>query len=340
MRKLEAIARIICIAPLVCIFGWTAQAQTKPTVRFHEYGKIILHLPNWVMIENGYCDKHGIKCEPVTLANAPLAQAAAAAGSVDIVNSTIDTTLQAISKGNDLQIVGGYWSGNPYALMVRSGLNLPNKTLGYPQNMADLKGAKVGVAARGSSTEIFMKSLLMHAEMPSDSVVYIPVGGPVTAYASLAAKQVDAVVSWDPVPALCVVTAACTSFVDMRNGEGPATYKGLNSTSIFLQARREYVEKNSDRIDAFNLALAEAIHWIQDPSNYPLVLALAKKNIVLGEDIPNRDRLYELMVQDAIPRFSARLERPAVKAWQEFLIETKVLEKPLALESIIYKNAP
>jgi ABC-type nitrate/sulfonate/bicarbonate transport system substrate-binding protein len=126
----------------------------------------------------------------------------------------------------------------------------------------------------------------------------------------------------------------------MRNGEGPASYKGLNSTSIFLQARREYVEKNPDRIDAFNAALSEAIRWINEPSNYPQVLALAKKNIVLGEDIPNRDRLYELMVQDAIPRFSARLARPAVQAWQDFLLENKVLETPLALKSIIYKNAP
>jgi NitT/TauT family transport system substrate-binding protein len=339
MRTFHALSRI-CIASLFCIIGWTAQGQTKPTVRFHEYGKIILHLPNWVMIENGYCDKHGIKCEPVTLANAPLAQAAAAAGSVDIVNSTIDTTLQAIAKGNDLQIVGGYWSGNPYALVARAGLDLPNKAAGYPKNIADLKGTKVGVAARGSSTEIFMKSLLMHAGMPADSVVYIPVGGPVTAYASLATKQVDAVLSWDPVPALCVATATCTSLVDMRNGEGPASYKGLNSTSIFLQARREYVEKNPDRIDAFNAALSEAIRWINEPSNYPQVLALAKKNIVLGEDIPNRDRLYELMVQDAIPRFSARLARPAVQAWQDFLLENKVLETPLALKSIIYKNAP
>lgn len=339
MRKLDGISRI-SIASLFCVMTWTAQAQTMPTVRFHEYGKIILHLPNWVMMEKGYCDKHGIKCEPVTLANAPLAQAAAAAGSVDIVNSTIDTTLQAISKGNDLQIVGGYWSGNPYALVARSGLNLPNRAAGYPKNITDLRGTKVGVAARGSSTEIFMKSLLMHAGMPADSVVYIPVGGPVTAYASLAAKQVEAVLSWDPVPALCVVTGTCISLVDMRNGEGPASYEGLNSTSIFLQARREYVEKNPDRIDAFNAALGEAIRWIKDPSNYPEVLALAKKNIVLGADIPNRDRLYELMVQDAIPRFSARLERPAVQAWQAFLLENKVLETPLALERIIYKNAP
>ena len=330
----------VCAAALLSGIASLADAQTKPTVRFHEYGKIILHLPNWVMIENGYCDKYGIKCEAVTLANAPLAQAAAAAGSVEIVNSTIDTTLQAIAKGNDLEIVGGYWVNNPYILVARADLPMPNHAAGYPKNMVDLKGVKVGVSARGSSTEIFVKALLAQAGMPPDSVVYIPVGGPVTAFAAVAAKQVDAALSWDPVPALCVATGACTSVVDLRNGEGPANFKGLNSTSIFLQARREYVEKHPAEIDAFNRALRDAVVWIQDPNNYPQVLALTKKNIVLGENIPNRDQVYELMVKEAIPRFTSKLNRPAVKAWQDFLLDNKVLDKPMNVDALIYKNAP
>jgi NitT/TauT family transport system substrate-binding protein len=319
--------------------GAMTHAQEKPVVRFHEYGKIILHLPNWVMIQKGFCEKYGIKCEAVTLASAPLAQAASAAGSVDIVNSTIDTTLQAIAKGNDLQIFGGYWINNPYILIARADLPLPHKNEGYPGNMADLKGLKVGVTTRGSSAEIFVKALLREAGMPIDSVSYIPVGGPVTAYAAIVAKQVDAALSWDPVPALCEAAQTCSSIVDLRKGEGPASFKPLNSTTVFLQAQRQYISKHPDRIEAFKRALADAVVWIQDPKNADEVLAIAKKNIVLGESIPNREKVYELMVRDAIPHFTSSLVPSSIKAWHDFLLENKVIDKPLAVDTLLYKPA-
>lgn len=79
------------------------------------------------------------------------------------------------------------------------------------------------------------------------------------------------------------------------------------------------------------VAHAEAVAWIKDPKNCPEVLAITRKNVVLGENIPNRDKVYELMVKDAIPHFSAALDRPSVKAWHDFLLENKVLDKPLAV---------
>ncbi len=338
MRRSHSILGL-CLTVGLLSAGATAQAQEKPVVRFQEYGKIILHLPNWVMMEKGFCEKHGIKCEPVTLASAPLAQAASAAGSVDIVNSTIDTTLQAIAKGNDLQIFGGYWVNNPYILVGRDGLALPHKSEGYPAVMADLKGLKVGVTTRGSSAEIFVKALLREAGMPLDSVSYIPVGGPVTAYGAIVAKQVDAALTWDPVPALCEAAKTCSSIVDMRKGEGPANFKPLNETSVFLQAQRQYIAKHPDRIEAFKRALTDAVAWIQDPKNANEVLAIAKKHIVLGESIPNREKVYELMVRDAIPHFTSSLAPSSIKAWHDFLLENKVIDKPLAVDTLLYKTA-
>lgn len=342
MKKWLSPSALVALTALTAgICTLTAQAQQqKPLVRYHEYAKIALHLPTWVMMEKGLCEKNGIRCEPVILATAPLAQAAAAAGSVELVNGTIDTTLQAISKGNDLQIVGVSWRNHPYALVMRSDVKLPNAAAGYPGNMTDLKGMKIGVSARGSSTEIFLKALLRGAGMPEDSVSFIAVGAPVAAYGALASKQVEGALSWDPLPALCEASGTCRSFVDMRKGEGPASFKALNSSSVFFQARREYVEKNAANIDAFNRAYAEAVTWVQDPKNSTEVLAITKKNMALGEHFPNREKLYELIVSDQISRFSSTIDRASVKAWHDFLLENKVIDKPLALDRIVYKGAP
>ena len=339
MNRLRMFATACAFAVLAGI-GATASAQGKPTVKFHSYGKIILHLPHWVMIEKGFCDKQGITCEPVTLTSAPLAQAASAAGSVDIAITTIDTTLRAISMGNDLQLVGGMWENNPYILVARSDLERPNGNAGYPKNMADLKGRKVGVTVRGSAAEMFARALLTSAGMSPDAVTYVPVGPPGGAFAALAARQVDAAVTWDPAPAFCAASGACVPVVDMRNGEGPESFKALNSTGVFYQAQRRLVAEHPARIDAFNRASAEAIAWLKDPANFEEALALTKKNMVLGDNIPNHDKVYELMVKDGIAHFSSKMDPASVQAWHDFLLETKVLSKSLAVRDLIYTKSP
>jgi NitT/TauT family transport system substrate-binding protein len=340
MKASLAAATLTALATFTVGTAPARAQQQLPVVRFHEYAKIALHLPTWVMIEKGLCEKNGIRCQPVTLATAPLAQAAAAAGSVDLVNSTIDTAMQAIAKGNDLVIVGASWRTHPYSLVMRSDVSVPNAAAGFPNNMAGLKGMKIGVSARGSSTEIFMKALLRAANMPEDSVSYIPVGAPVAAYGALASKQIDGALSWDPLPALCEATGTCKGLVDMRKGEGPASFKALAGSSVFFQARREYVQKNAVSIDAFNRGYGQAVAWLQDPKNFPEALAITKKNIQLGENLPNREKLYELIVRDQIERFTATLDRNSVKAWHDFLLENKVIDKPLPLDTIVYKAAP
>ncbi len=232
------------------------------------------------MMEKAFCDKQGITCEPVTLTSAPLAQAASAAGSVDIAITMIDTTLRAISKGNDLQIVGGMWENNPYILVARSDLQRPNASAGYPKNMADLKGKTIGVTVRGSAAEMFARALLVNAGMSPDSVTYVPVGPPGTAFAALAAKQVDAAVAWDPAPAFCAASGACLPVVDMRNGEGPESFKALNSTGVFYQAQRRFIAEHAEQIATFNRASAEAIAWLKDPANYEEALALAQVRVM------------------------------------------------------------
>src|SRR5690606_982580 len=94
-----------------------ALADTQ-VVRYQEYPGSILHLPNGVMREKGYCKQQGLDCQPVMLANGPLAQQAAAADSVDLIVSSMDVMLQAVAKGNDLMVVGPLVKNNIYSLSV------------------------------------------------------------------------------------------------------------------------------------------------------------------------------------------------------------------------------
>lgn len=332
-RLLSAFGLVLSLS----VAAGSAVAQSKPVVRYQEYPGSIIHIVNWVMVENNFCDKQGIKCEPVYLASGPLAQQAAAAGSVDLIFSSADVMMQAVAKGNDLQMLGSQIPNNVYSLSVRSDVPQPNRAAGYPKNMQDLKGLRIGVSARGSATEMYVKSLFAGAGLPPDSSTFVAVGAPPTAYASLAAKQVDAVLSWDPLPALCAATQVCNLVVDMRKGEGPAEIQAMNGGFVVWQARRAYVQKNEATIDAFLRAVAESVAWVKDPKNYPEVLAIAKKHFKAG-DIPNRDQFIEQVVTDAIAASGTKFDRQVVKAFNDFLVKNKVIDKPLDANLVVYKK--
>lgn len=109
-----------------------SQAQNLKTVRYHEFPGSMSHLVNWVMREKGFCAKEGLKCEPVSLASGPLAAQAAAAGSVDIILSSVDQLFLAIANGNDLQLISSQQTDHNWTFSARKGFFRPNSALGYP----------------------------------------------------------------------------------------------------------------------------------------------------------------------------------------------------------------
>ncbi|TMS56804.1 ABC transporter substrate-binding protein [Imbroritus primus] len=327
----------ICAA-LTLVAAVPAYAQ-REVVRYQEYPGSIIHLGNWVMKEKGFCEKQGLDCQTVLLASGPLAQQAAAAKSVDMIVSSMDVMLQAASKGNDLMVVGSMMTNNIYSLSVGAHVPQPNAAAGYGGNMKDLADKRIGVSARGSATEMYVKSLFAGAGVPSDKVTFIAVGGPPSAYAALQAKQVDAILSWDPVPALCEATKSCTVAVDMRKGQGPDDVKAMNGGFVVWQARREYVEKEAGKIEKFLRAQDEAFAWLRDPKNAAETLEIAKKYFKLG-DVPNREQVIQQVVTETVGQYGAKLDRKVIDGFNQFLVKNKMIDKPLDVKRVVYSKAP
>jgi NitT/TauT family transport system substrate-binding protein len=338
MNKVYRLLFAGCIG-LFSMQGASAVAQEKTAVRFQVFGGSLLNVVNWVMIEKGFCDKAGIKCVPLNLASGPLAQQAAAAGSLDLLYSSIEYMVQSVSRGMDLQIVAAQAPNNIYTFSVRKGLTSFNYDAPYPENMKGLKGLRVGVTARGSGTETYVKALLTGAGLPTDYVTYVAVGGPSTAFAALAAKQIDAAFSWDPMPAMCANTDVCKVAIDLRKGEGPAEIKEMNGGFMVWQARRQYVEKNAGAIDAFRVALSEAAVWVKDPKNHAEVFEITSKNFQLG-DMPNREKVMDQVVNEAIAQVGTQFGRKSAKAASDFLLSAKAIDKGVDPNAIIYDKIP
>jgi NitT/TauT family transport system substrate-binding protein len=315
------------------------EAQEKQVVRYQEYPANLLHLSNWVMRDKGFCAKQGLDCRAIMLGSGPLALQAAAAGSVDLIVSSADVMMQAAARGNDMMILGTHISSSIYSLLASAEMAQAAGGQDYPANMKVLVDKRIGVTARGAATEMVTKALFAGAGLDTNKVSFVAVGGPGTAYAALAAKQVDAVLSWDPLPAICDATKICTTFVAMNKGKGPANLQAMNGGFVVWQARREYVQKNAAVIDGFLRAHAEAVNWLREPKNFAEAREIAAKGFKLG-DVPDREKVFDVVVQRMIDTYGTTLDRKAVDGFNAFLIDNKVIDKPLDVSALVYKNAP
>ncbi|MBW3096218.1 ABC transporter substrate-binding protein [Pseudohoeflea coraliihabitans] len=317
-----------------------AIAQEKNIVRVHEYPGSIIHIVNWVMRSKGFCAEEGLECQPVYLASAILAMQAAKTEGVDIIVSSLDVMMQAVDKGYELEIIGPYLTNNVYSLSASSEVAATVADKSYPENIEALAGKRIGVVARGGSPEMIARALLAGAGMEQDEVFFVAVGGPATAFAALTAKQVDAIVSWDPVPALCEATKSCAVFADLSRGEGPSDLQAMNGGYVAYYAPSEYLQDNSAIADAFMRAHAQAVKWLQDPQNLSEAKQIVNEQFKLGDDVPDREAVLDQLVQRTIEGYGHNFDRKAVDGFNEFLLSYKLIDKPLAVETIVYDKAP
>ncbi|MBN9324717.1 MAG: ABC transporter substrate-binding protein, partial [Delftia acidovorans] len=204
--NLTAAARWVGVAAIAAIASFTsvsADAGEKivangETVRIQEYPGASLQFTHWVAIDKGFCKAHGLNCQLVPIPSGPVGLQALAAGSLEISFGSTDVTMQAASRGNDVQLIVGHSPGNVYVLSVRKDVALPNASKGYPAVMQDLKGLKIGVTARGSGTELQTRALFVGAGLSPDAATYVAVGSPGTAYPTFLARQIDAVMMIEP----------------------------------------------------------------------------------------------------------------------------------------------
>lgn len=340
-RKLRTFASSLAFGVLSCaLFTAPPVFASQPVVRIAEFPGSIAELVPWAMVEKGFCKKNGITCQPVYLTNGPLTLQAVAAGSVDFIYTSLDLTMEADAKGAGLQVVGVGEKNGAYVLVMRSGVAQPHHTAGYPKDMLDLKGRIVGVAARGSATELFVDALLKGAGMQPSDVTFVGVGAPNTAFAAIEAKRVGAVMSWAPIEELCRVTKKCDIVVNLRNGrQGPPSIRALNGGFGVWQARREYIATHGAEVRDFSRALVEATNWVKDPKNHRAVMALSEQHIKIG-NIPHRKQFLREMVDDEVAQFGTHFDRAAVAGFDHFLLESHRLKKPFSVSTIIWPGTP
>ncbi len=340
------IAARIGMAMAVAALASPAMAQAPrangETLNIQHYAGTTGNMHAHIAAAKGFCQKYNFKCELKIINSGILGIQTLVGKTIDIAQAGAEQTAATVLAGANIAIVGTSLTNNVLALSARADVPLPNKDKGYPAVMADFKGLKIGVPARGAASEIFMNVMLAEAGLKPTDVTYVAVGGPQTAYTSMVVgKQVDAVVMFDPLMAICRFSKTCNVVVDMPNGEGPRVSREMAGAGVILAARRDFADANPQLMAAFVAAMTDAMTWARDPANFEEVLALYKTHINFG-DLPGADELRRAWVKSAIGLYSPDLKvsRKGLKAALDFGVEAKTLEKPVEVGKVLWDKAP
>lgn len=336
------IKTLVAIASVVAgLHSGSALAQGKgETIKVQDYpglGNAMVR----VAIEKGICEKNGIKCQLQMIPSSPLGMQAMMAKSIDVAFAPTDAVNLAVQKGTKMKMVVGGNSSNILLLAMGNHIEAPGVGKPFPAFMQDLKGKKIGVAARGSTVEIMASWMLEKAGMnPEKDVTFVATGGVPTSYGALQSKQVDAVFSYDPVGVICDLAKTCKvawrADADKMPSEMFATNGGVVN-QVFMQ---EYIDKNPHVVEAFIKSVKEADAFINNPANFAEVLAITGKYFKL--EMPQGDAILAANLKRYIAtgNYRAAIDRKSVQANLDMTLTTKQVEKIMPLSDLIYDKAP
>jgi len=280
------------LAAIGALLAWVSTAGAQTTV------KIGLAVPNYgpfapvyAADELGYYKENGVTAEITAYRGGPAAQEALAAGAADIINFFPPGVALAVKKGIKEKVVG-IGSAKPAGWHIVVMASSPFRAV------ADLAGKKIGVTAKGATTDFYA---LWAAKRAGVQIETIPVGAPAL-IPTLKSGQIDVAVLNSPLSFRLIVPGEGRSLVDLGKEMEPTL------PDVWV-ATQSLIDGNPKAVEGTLRAIYKATAYM-------------KKNRAYGIDYMRKftgekdDRVVELeyeVVLSARPT-SAKIERAWIEA--------------------------
>jgi len=206
----------------------------------------------------GYYKEEGLDVEIEILASAPKMLHALIGGSVDMSTLTYWQTIQMAAEGQRLRSIFIMDRGDSKVLVVSPAAANRIRTV------ADLKGATIGVTSPGSSTHLFVNSILAANGMKPADVTAVGIGVGASAVAAVESGRVDAasLTGGDHFP-LLHRHPDLRILVDLGKPEWlRMVYGGEVYATGAVSAKQEWLDRNPDAARRVARALARTHRWI------------------------------------------------------------------------------
>lgn len=269
----------------------SGKAASVGTLTVGDYAGAINDIPDLVGIAQGFYQDNGLTVNMIPVTNGPAQAAAVQSGSIDIESNTPDNVMLTMTKGEQEITLVNYIKGVFYAIQVQTSWPTPHAKDGFPAVMQDLKSAKIGVTAPGSSENLVTAQLLRDAGLSPSDVTFIGVGSVTTALAAWQHHQIDANVSVEPEITLLAPTAK--TLFDIRSGKAP----GFTDWPGQLRATmKSNVDAHPAAYEAYIKGFVQAVNFMKDPANTAKVVEDISQSVHLPTatltSIVNSNRQY------------------------------------------------
>lgn len=269
----------------------TAQQAEKPSLTLGVGGKPLLYyLPLTIAERKGFFKDEGLDVTINDFGGGAKSLQALVGGSIDVVTGAYEHTIRMQAKGQD--IVSVIELGRFPGIVLVARKDRPVKSV------KELKGAKIGVTAPGSSTNFFVDFLLSKEGLKPEDVSFIGVGGGASAVAQMKRGEIDAMSNLDPVITKLEDDGDVIVLADSRTEAGNEKIFGGENPAAVLYMKRDFVARNPVTTQKLVNAFYKALQWLKTASPED-VAAVVPEEYLLGDKA-----LYMNAVKNSLPVYS------------------------------------
>jgi len=287
--------KTIAAAALMAVAGSAAHAADveKPKLALGVGGKPLLYyLPLTIAERKGFFKEEGLEVEINDFGGGAKSLQALVGGSVDVVTGAYEHTIRMQAKGQDIRAVIELGRFPGIVLAVKK------EKADAIKSAADLKGAKVGVTAPGSSTNFFVNYLIAKAGGNPKDAAYIGVGGGAGAVAAMKKGEIEAISNLDPVISKLEADGDVVVIADSRTEQGTKEIFGGSNPAAVVYLKQDFIEKNPNTVQAIVNAFHKSLKWLETASADDIV-ATVPEAYYLGDR-----SLYERAVEASRETYS------------------------------------
>jgi len=239
-------------------YGALAQTAEKPKLTLGVGGKQLLYyLPLTVAEKKGFFKEQGLDVEINDFGGGAKSLQALVGGSVDVVTGAYEHTIRMQAKGQDIRAVCELGRFPAIVIAVRK------DKAGQIKSAADLKGAKIGVTAPGSSTALMAQFAMVKAGLKPTDAAIIGVGAGPSAVAAMKKGEIDAISHLDPVIAKLEADGDIQVLIDTRTESGTRALFGGSNPAAVLYTRKEFIDRNPVTTQRLVNAFMKSLKWLQ-----------------------------------------------------------------------------
>lgn len=322
MRMIKLAGKAAMAAAMAMSLGLAAHAQEATKLTIGSSVQSLFSLPLYIADSKGFFDEAGLDVEVVNFRGGATATPALIGGTTQLQAAGTENMLKLIRAGQPVTAVMGIQSTLNQAIVLRKDLA---DGLGRKPTVQDLKGLRVGTLARGGTSDMVIRYVLIKAGLkPEADVQLFPLGGYDKHFAALQADQLDASVPVEPVQTQMVEALQKGVYVeDFLAGEGPETFQNMNW--ITLQGKKDYIAENRETVEKVVRAIVKAQTFIADKANLDEVVTLAK------QQFPNvADDVLKRSIERQIPTYTPEITVAGIDKNNDLLVVTGNLTEPVA----------